>query len=78
MHNDRLYNDNYKGKNTGYGYLIYEPYTNKYLLMNIYKERTVLTCYNFIKKLKRLYGSRYTVYTDEFITKIKLVSIYSI
>jgi len=33
---------------------IYEPYTKKYLLV----------CYNFIKRLKKLYGSKYTIYTD--------------
>jgi transposase-like protein len=43
---------------------IYEPYTKKYLLMNISKERTLLVCYNFIKRLKRLYGSKYTIYKD--------------
>jgi putative transposase len=43
---------------------IYEPYTKKYLLMNISKERTLLVCYNFIKRLKRLYGNKYTIYTD--------------
>jgi len=32
--------------------------------MHISKERTVLTCYNFIKELKKLYGSKYTIYTD--------------
>ena len=32
--------------------------------MYISKDRTVLTCYNFIEKLRRLYGSKYTVYTD--------------
>jgi transposase-like protein len=45
-----------------YGY--YEPYTKKYSLTNISKERTLLLCYNFIKRLKRLYGSKYTIYTD--------------
>jgi|FaiFalDrversion2_1042247.scaffolds.fasta_scaffold42021_1 transposase-like protein len=43
---------------------IYEPYTKKYLLMNISEERTLLVCYNFIKELRRLYGNRYTIYTD--------------
>jgi transposase-like protein len=43
---------------------IYEPYTKKYSLTNISKERTLLLCYNFIKRLKRLYGSKYTIYTD--------------
>jgi hypothetical protein len=44
---------------------IYEPYTKKYSLTNISKERTLLlVCYNFIKRLKRLYGSKYTIYTD--------------
>ena len=32
--------------------------------MHIYKERTLTVCYNFIKKLRRLYGSKYAVYTD--------------
>jgi transposase-like protein len=32
--------------------------------MNISKERTLLVCYNFIKRLKRLYGNKYTIYTD--------------
>jgi putative transposase len=32
--------------------------------MNISKERTLLVCYNFIKRLKRLYGSKYTIYAD--------------
>ena len=32
--------------------------------MNISKDRAVLTCYYFIKKLRRLYGSKYTIYTD--------------
>ena len=45
-------------------WIAYEPYINKYLLMYISKERTVLICYNFIKRLKRLYGSKYTIYTD--------------
>ena len=49
-------------KYTGYGY--YEPYINKYLLMDISKDRTTLRCYYFIKRLRRLYGSKYTVYTD--------------
>ena len=43
---------------------IYEPYTKKYLLMNISKEMMLLVCYNFIKRLKKLYGSKYTIYTD--------------
>jgi transposase-like protein len=47
---------------TGYGY--YEPCTKKYLLMNISKDKTVFICYNFIKGLKKLYGSKYTIYTD--------------
>ncbi len=51
---------------------IYEPYIKKYLLMYISKDRTVLTCYNFIKKLKKLYGSRYTICTD-VVTTIKHV-----
>jgi putative transposase len=46
-------------------WIAYEPYTKKYLLMNISKERTLLVvCYNFIKRLKKLYGSKYTIYTD--------------
>jgi len=45
-------------------WVAYEPYIKKYLLMNISKERTVLTCYNLIKELKKLYGSKYTIYTD--------------
>jgi len=32
--------------------------------MNISKERSLLVCYNFIKRLKKLYGSKYTIYTD--------------
>ncbi len=44
---------------------IYEPYIKKYILMYISKDRTVLTCYNFIKKLKKLYGIKYTIYTDD-------------
>jgi len=32
--------------------------------MNISKERTLLICYNFIKRLKKLYSNRYTIYTD--------------
>ncbi len=32
--------------------------------MNISKERTLLVCYNSIKKLRRLYGNKYTIYTD--------------
>jgi len=41
-------------------WIAYEPYTKKYLLMNISKERTLLVvCYNFIKRLKKLYGSKY-------------------
>ncbi len=39
----------------------YELYINKYLLMHISKDKTVLTCYYFIKKLRRLYGSKYTI-----------------
>ena len=45
-------------------WVAYEPYIKKYLLMHISKERTVLTCYNLIKELKKLYGSKYTIYTD--------------
>ena len=45
-------------------WIAYEPYIKRYLLMHIYKERTLIVCYNFIKKLRRLYGSKYTVYTD--------------
>ena len=50
--------------NKRYWLCYYEPYIKKYLLMYISKDRTVLTCYNFIEKLRRLYGSKYTVYTD--------------
>jgi len=32
--------------------------------MDISKDRTTLRCYYFIKRLRRLYGKRYTVYTD--------------
>jgi len=32
--------------------------------MDISKDRTTLRCYYFIKELRRLYGSKYTVYTD--------------
>jgi len=42
----------------------YEPYIKKYLLMDISKDRTTLRCYYFIKRLKRLYGNRYTICTD--------------
>jgi transposase-like protein len=45
-------------------WIAYEPYTKKYLLMNISKDKTVFICYNFIKRLKKLYGSKYTIYTD--------------
>ena len=45
-------------------WIAYEPYINKYLLMDISKDRTVLRCYYFIKRLKRLYGNRYTICTD--------------
>jgi transposase-like protein len=45
-------------------WIAYEPYTKKYLLMNISKEMMLLVCYNFIKRLKKLYGSKYTIYTD--------------
>jgi putative transposase len=45
-------------------WIAYEPYINKYLLMNISRERSILVCYNFIKKLRRLYGSKYTICTD--------------
>jgi len=45
-------------------WVAYEPYIKKYILMHISKERTVLTCYNLIKELKKLYGSKYTIYTD--------------
>jgi len=31
--------------------------------MDISKDRTTLRCYYFIKRLRRLYGSKYTVYT---------------
>ena len=44
-------------------WIAYEPYINKYLLMDISKDKTVLICYYFIK-LRRLYGNRYTIYTD--------------
>jgi len=30
----------------------------------ISKDRTTLRCYYFIKRLKRLYGNRYTIRTD--------------
>jgi putative transposase len=62
--NDRWYYDNSKGRERHAGYGYYEPYIKKYLLMNIYKDRTVLTCYNSMKELRRLYGSKYTIYTD--------------
>jgi len=45
-------------------WVAYEPYINKYLLMDISKDRTTLRCYYFIKRLKRLYGNRYTIRTD--------------
>jgi len=45
-------------------WVAYEPYIKRYLLMSIYKEKTLTVCYNFIKRLRRLYGSKYTVYTD--------------
>jgi transposase-like protein len=45
-------------------WIAYEHYINKYLLMNISRERSILVCYNFIKKLRRLYGSKYTICTD--------------
>jgi transposase-like protein len=45
-------------------WIAYEPYINKYLLMNISRERSILVCYNFIKELRRLYGSKYTICTD--------------
>jgi len=32
--------------------------------MDISKDRTTLTCYYFIKRLRRLYGNRYTICTD--------------
>ena len=32
--------------------------------MYISKDRTVLVCYYFIKRLKKLYGSKYTICTD--------------
>jgi transposase-like protein len=34
------------------------------IYQNISKERTVFICYNFIKRLKKSYGSKYTIYTD--------------
>jgi len=49
--------------NKRYWLCYYEPYINKYLLMDISKDRTALRCYYFIK-LRRLYGNRYTIYTD--------------
>jgi len=33
---------------------IYEPYTRKYLLMNISKETMLLVCYNFITEVKEI------------------------
>jgi len=42
---------------------IYEPYIKKYLLMHISKDRSIVICYDLIKKLKKLYGSKYTIYT---------------
>ena len=45
-------------------WIAYEPYINKYLLMDISKDRNTLRCYYFIKRLRRLYGSKYKVYTD--------------
>jgi len=45
-------------------WIAYEPYIRRYLLMNISKERTLAACYNFIKELRRLYGSKYVIYTD--------------
>jgi len=44
-------------------WVAYEPYIKRYLLMHIYKERTLTVCYNFIK-LRGLYGNRYTLCTD--------------
>ena len=46
------------------GYVYYEHYINKQILMYISKEKTLPTCYNFIKELKILYGSRYVIYID--------------
>ena len=42
---------------------IYEHYIKKYLLMHISKDRSIVICYDLIKKLKKLYGSKYTIYT---------------
>ena len=52
-------------------WVAYEPYINKYLLMHISKERTVAVCYNFIKKLRRLYGKSIPYVQMELITMIK-------
>jgi len=43
-------------------WITYEPYINKYI-NNISKEKTLVVCYNFIK-LRRLYGIKYTIYTQ--------------
>ena len=39
--------------------------------MYISKEKTLPTCYNFIKELKILYGSRYVTYIQMELQKVK-------
>ena len=64
VYNGRWDNDNYKKRSIlVMGSNIYEPYIKKYLLMHISKDRSIVICYDLIKKLKKLYGSKYTIYT---------------
>jgi transposase-like protein len=54
-------------------WVAYEPYTKKYLLMNISKDKTVFICYNFIKRLKKLYESIQYIQMELVTIIIKLV-----
>ena len=55
-------------------WVAYEPYTKKYLLMNISKEKTVFICYNFIKRLKKLYESIQYIQMELVTIIIRLVN----
>ena len=55
-------------------WIAYEPYTKKYLLMNISKEKTVFICYNFIKRLKKLYESIQYIQMELVTIIIRLVN----
>jgi len=55
-------------------WVAYEPYTKKYLLMNISKDKRVFICYNFIKRLKKLYESIQYIQMELVTIIIRLVN----